>query len=750
MKKLGVLSDHDELLVPTQRSFARFFDIASREGVLVEALTDARVEAGLVGYDAVLLGAPRKPVPAATIASLRVYLEAGGRLLITAEAGGDASPWGRTNLSDVVPGLAFGNDVVGFSTTMYAYENTVLTCPADAIARRLRGKSLPFVTGCTLRLSGERAPLVTLRDALDNEGTIVVFPAPQLEDADTLTMPDGPSIAFTQPLYAELAYGADARGLVIACGSTLGFHDDYVDAPAYTFRAAWGRPFLDHVLFRLLHRGFGEELDRRLREPQRHRLLQGYPMPKLMLPQPAPPPGSPAAPRPPSLFERSAPEAAGSLPGTHRTCIVGVLPHAFCNPTVRGCGFCTFPQEKLSRERLPVITEAVRASIEAYRGSLRGARRPTPALYFGGGTANLTPPDVFAALCREIAQTFDLSGSEITLEGVPRYFGIQDHALLHVLRDVFPEAHPRISMGVQTFDRSQLERMGRTGFGDRDEIERLVRDAHDRGFSVSCDLLINLPGQTLGEMIDDVEIAAGAGFDQICVYHLVLFEGMGTAWSEDRSLLARMNDNPRAFANQRRCRKRLYELGFTQTTLTNFERKASAFPRFQYEPRGFQPDRCDLLGFGPAAINLAAQRDFRGAWKTVRAQESDAFLRGEARGIFFDEDDMRLLFLTRSIALLSIDTGRYRTLFGHDVFDDYGGELEALLGRGLVRDRGERLDLSPEGMFYADAVAGLLAWRRVQIIRDRPSHESKQVSGKKIEPILRFHDPNVPDYGGMG
>ncbi len=61
---------------------------------------------------------------------------------------------------------------------------------------------------------------------------------------------------------------------------------------------------------------------------------------------------------------------------------------------------------------------------------------------------------------------------------------------------------------------------------------------HKRGFTVSADLLFNLPHQSLEQMKQDVEQATAIGLDHLGLYHLVMFRGLGTEWSKDASLLA--------------------------------------------------------------------------------------------------------------------------------------------------------------------------------------------------------------------
>ncbi|RME70422.1 MAG: hypothetical protein D6776_11695 [Planctomycetota bacterium] len=120
------------------------------------------------------------------------------------------------------------------------------------------------------------------------------------------------------------------------------------------------------------------ELRRRLAEPQRHRLLQGYPMLPVM-----------------RAAHRGRPLEDVEIDTTRRL-IVGVLPHPFCNPRVSGCGFCTFPHERFNRTAAVQTTQAVAREVTARATGLPELyRRRVDALYFGGGTANLTPPEAF-------------------------------------------------------------------------------------------------------------------------------------------------------------------------------------------------------------------------------------------------------------------------------------------------------------------------------------------------------------------
>jgi oxygen-independent coproporphyrinogen-3 oxidase len=448
------------------------------------------------------------------------------------------------------------------------------------------------------------------------------------------------------------------------------------------------------------------ELQRRMGRPQRHRLLQGYPMAPLM---------SPAS-------SHDVPAPARST----RPLIVGVLPHPFCNPMVKGCGFCTFPHQKYRRTTSARVVESVRREIRRSVARLPWmADLEVPAVYIGGGTANLVEPDVMATLYGDLASTFDLRSSELSLEGAPRYFSTRDFAHLDLLAGLDVE-HRRISMGVQTFDLDWLEKMGRMAIGAPRHVETAVEAARERGITTSCDILFNLPGQSRSAMFRDVERAAGLGFDQICVYHLVLFDGLGTAWSRDTELVGAMAPMEEAADNWLALRQRLLELGYEQSTLTNFERAdLPGSRRFRYERMSFQPEAVDGVGFGPGALTTFASDEE--PWKTMNETDALAYValverRGDAvaRAFRYTYRDDQLLHLTRQIPRTEMRRDSFAARFGQDPVDAFAGEFEALRREDLVTMEARRIRLTPRGMFFADSVAGLLAWRRASVVRANP------------------------------
>lgn len=450
----------------------------------------------------------------------------------------------------------------------------------------------------------------------------------------------------------------------------------------------------------------------RLKKPQRHRLLHGFPL---------------AASMPFLNYDMRRAVELGDPRFQHayrldRPLLVGVLPHSFCNPKIAGCGFCTFPHEDFSSLKAAAVVNGVIREI-----STRVSKCPAlegkaiDALYFGGATANLTPAEPFRRLCRKLNDCFDLRQAEVTLEGVPAFFLNRKPWLLEILQEELSARHFRISMGIQSFSKQWQAKMGRTGFGDTEVFAQVVDMAHARKMTVSGDLLFNLPGQPLTEMLSDIASGSQIGLDQLCLYHLVMFRGLATAWSRDPELIAALPGNELAAANWEAIRAEIIQLDYDQRTLTNFERSSfqGDLRSYIYELHSFDSDRYDMIGFGPSGISFSSSDPSCSALKTMNPESSLEYLQAVERQVpiwnryfSFDEQNLRLLYITRQLAKLAVDRTGYRDVFGTELMSDYGNVWQTLANMRLVEVDEASIRLTVRGMFFSDTIASVLAHGR--------------------------------------
>lgn len=514
---------------------------------------------------------------------------------------------------------------------------------------------------------------------------------------------------------------------------------------------------------------FRDELLSRMARPQRHRLLQGFPaVPAMVAAVPtregAPPDASspdfvrqldgrlvdrafvnateslargrpPPLPQQPDTPERRAQrerleamhdrnEAAwrelvargdrGTAPlltiDLGRELIVGVIPHTQCIPSREGCGFCTFPHDPANARSRGQMIEAVLADLERLTCAPPLEGRRVDAIYLGGGTANLSTPDQVTAIVATLARHLRIDGAELTLEGTPQLF---DRLFASHLGNLLkqPVGTRRISLGLQTFDPAFLRLMGREKFGDASLVKKLVKRCAHLGITTSGDLLFNLPGQTAAQMDADLEVAIASGLEQICLYNLVLTEGLGTPWSRDPALVAKMPDVEAACAQWLRLRERLLRAGYVQSTLTNFEREdvARSDRRFRYEVASFSVERTDALGVGPLSLTTFVNLDEKRGVKLMRRKRlgRPAWSGGDLLHAY-DEAGLRRLFVTRGLAKTRLEGAVFQRLFGATLWDALPA-MDAVIGAGLATRRGDDLELTPRGMFFADAVVSVLA-----------------------------------------
>lgn len=115
-------------------------------------------------------------------------------------------------------------------------------------------------------------------------------------------------------------------------------------------------------------------------------------------------------------------------------------------------------------------------------------------IYFGGGTPSLVPTQILSEIITHISGT---NTTEITIEVNP---GDVNPKRLQEYRDM--EIN-RLSLGVQTFHRDHLRRLGRASTpSDADQLIQWVKEAKFPSWSM--DLMFGLPNQTLDEINEDL------------------------------------------------------------------------------------------------------------------------------------------------------------------------------------------------------------------------------------------------------
>ena len=193
---------------------------------------------------------------------------------------------------------------------------------------------------------------------------------------------------------------------------------------------------------------------------------------------------------------------------------MGIYLHIpFCKSRCKYCDFfSTTDLEKRSQ-----YVDALLCEWQDRRNELRD---PTRTLYIGGGTPstldlesiekillNIVQPD--STWCKIEEITLEVNPGDVTKEKAAawRKMGIN-----------------RLSMGIQTFDDTLLQLIGRRHTAQ--EARNAVAIAQAAGFdNISIDLMYALPSQTIQQWQKDVSIALQLGVQHISTYGLIYEEG---------------------------------------------------------------------------------------------------------------------------------------------------------------------------------------------------------------------------------
>ena len=203
--------------------------------------------------------------------------------------------------------------------------------------------------------------------------------------------------------------------------------------------------------------------------------------------------------------------AAGPSPRERSEARAGLYVHVpFCE---KRCTYCDFSTGLMSRAVVELWLGALERECElreAEAGSLAFS-----SIFFGGGTPSaLAEPD-FTRVARALARHFTLlPGAEWTLEANPE--SVRPGRLA-----AWREAGVnRLSMGVQSFEDSELASLGR--LHDAARPAEAVRLAREAGFTrLSLDLMFGYPGHTAAAWERTLERALALGTGHLSAYAFI-------------------------------------------------------------------------------------------------------------------------------------------------------------------------------------------------------------------------------------
>lgn len=361
----------------------------------------------------------------------------------------------------------------------------------------------------------------------------------------------------------------------------------------------------------------------------------------------------------------------------------------FC---VKKCAYCDFLSWSGNKEQREEYVRALEQEILSYKNFAEDYQVST--LYFGGGTPSVLEGEQMERIMKAIRQTFQIEKkAEITLEMNP---GTALREKLDLYRQL---GINRLSMGIQSVKNENLKLLGRIHtYEDFLESYHMARDA---GFdNISGDLISSLPGQTLAEWKEELEILMETPLEHISVYQLII--------EEETEFYKKYGEHEELLPDEETSReiylwtgKYLRERGFSQYEISNYAR---AGRESKHNLRYWE--RKDYLGLGLDAASMIHNMRMSNTrdWKKYMAYCRDPRkIREEVE--FLEEPRQMEEFMFLGLRKTrGVSRKEFRRIFGKDLNLVYEKTLEKYLKNGMLQESGDKVFLSEEGILLSNQI----------------------------------------------
>lgn len=361
----------------------------------------------------------------------------------------------------------------------------------------------------------------------------------------------------------------------------------------------------------------------------------------------------------------------------------------FC---IKKCAYCDFLSWSGDKDQKEEYVRDLEQEIRSYKTF--AADYQVSTVYFGGGTPSILETGQIERIMGALRQTFRIEKkAEITLEMNP---GTARKEKLKAYRQL---GINRLSIGIQSVKNENLKLLGRIHtYEDFLESYHMAREA---GFdNISGDLISSLPGQTLEEWKEELEILIRTPLEHLSVYQLIIEEGTEfyERYGEHEELLPDEETSREIYLWTG---EYLENQGFRQYEISNYAR---AGKESRHNLRYWE--RKDYLGLGLGAASMIRNMRMSNTrdWEKYRTGCRDPRkIREEVEFLEEPRQIEEFMFLglrkTRGVS-----RKEFRRTFGKDLDLIYEKTLKKCLENGMLQESGDRIFLSEEGILLSNQI----------------------------------------------
>lgn len=359
----------------------------------------------------------------------------------------------------------------------------------------------------------------------------------------------------------------------------------------------------------------------------------------------------------------------------------------------RICPYCDFNIYKNKADMETSLVAAMLADMKYWR-EISGARQLV-SIHFGGGTPSLLTARNMQKLIGLAKKLWlPVEGLEIGLEANPKDINADT---LTAWRGAGIE---RLSIGVQSFDDSALQFLGRDHDGHI--AKTALKLAAAMMPRVSADIIYGSLDQTSNLLEADLETALASGISHISTYQLTIEQKTAFGQAEKRGIHKAVDADASADLFEQTIAI-LKRVGFDQYEVSNFAKGNAAKSRHNllYWQGG------DYAGIGPGAHGRLTTHNERAA--TIAALKPKDYIANIAKhchGIA-ERETLSPASWAEEYVLMGmrisegISLNRYKQISGHHFAPDKITQYEQT---GLLEKDGDRLSATPKGRMVLDTL----------------------------------------------
>ena len=351
------------------------------------------------------------------------------------------------------------------------------------------------------------------------------------------------------------------------------------------------------------------------------------------------------------------------------------------------CGYCNlFSQQCCDAERISLYLHTIRRQGEQMSVAAQALRFTSFAV--GGGTPLILDEGQLEELfC--LAELFGVHPSRVftSVETSPEY------TQKSVLRQLRARGVERLSMGVQSFNETELKKLKRRpGLGT---VVGALENIVEAGFpQFNLDLIYGIEGQTVESFMRSLNTALTYRPNELFIYPLYVRPGT--------RIDVRSTDDI-GYAIYKSARELLVGQGFVQTSMRRFVRRETTETEFSCGDEV-------MLSCGAGGRSYLGNLHYATPYAVRQqaiADEIDHYIRTTdfmtaANGFLLSTEEMQIRFIIKNLMYYrGVDLAEYEKRFGEKPDRNLFREFT---DRGWIEETGRIVRLTEEGMAYSDYI----------------------------------------------